>query len=186
MRTDPDAFVNLALDVCDKQKSKVVKTQGAKLLEALCDNVDGAVSFVTLFSCQSISLALNPTATGKIPTIEAISSNFYPGEYMQYKDSIFLKSSSPQIIAETCLVALTTISYILPRRKDLVPVFEEVLAVNIDTILGMSGAPSTDVGSILLRARMSLLLGYYADMLFTKYEDAFIKVIDFLIQSVGL
>ena len=83
-------------------------------------------------------------------------------------------------------MALTTISYILPRRKDLVPVFEEVLAVNIDTILGMNGAPSADVGSILLRARMSLLLGYYADMLFTKYEDAFIKVIDFLIQSVGL
>jgi hypothetical protein len=33
---------------------------------------------------------------------------------------------------------------------------------------------------------MSLLLGYYADMLFEKYHDAFIKVIDFLISSVSL
>ena len=41
-------------------------------------------------------------------------------------------------------------------------------------------------GSILMRTRMSLLLGYYADMLFEKYDDAFLKVIDFLIQSVGL
>lgn len=33
---------------------------------------------------------------------------------------------------------------------------------------------------------MSLLLGYYADMLFEKYREAFIKTIDFLIRSVGL
>jgi hypothetical protein len=94
----------------------------------------------------------------------------------------------PEIVAETCLVALTTISYILPRRSDLVPVFEEVLATNIDRILGIGANPDTltSHGSILLRARMSLLLGYYADMLFEKYNDAFLKVIDFLIQSVAL
>jgi hypothetical protein len=33
---------------------------------------------------------------------------------------------------------------------------------------------------------MSLLLGYYADMLFSKQEDVFIKVINFLIHSVAL
>ena len=54
---------------------------------------------------------------------------------MNYKDSLFLNSPS-EIIAETCLVALTAISYILPRRNDLVPIFEEVLAKNIDSLLG--------------------------------------------------
>lgn len=49
MIKDPDEFVNLALDTCDKQSSKVVKTQGAKLLESICDNIDGAITFVTLF-----------------------------------------------------------------------------------------------------------------------------------------
>ncbi len=58
------------------------------------------------------------------------------------------------------------------------PLFEQVLAKNIDKIL--------NEGSILLRARMSLLLGYYADMLFLKYDEAFNKVIDFLIKSVAL
>jgi len=53
---------------------------------------------------------------------------------LQFKDSLFLRSS-PEIIGETCIVALTAISYILPRRADLVPVFEEVLAKNIDLIL---------------------------------------------------
>jgi len=55
---DPDQFVQLALDTCDKQQSKVVKTQAAKLIETLCDNVDGCVSFITLFCCQSINIAL--------------------------------------------------------------------------------------------------------------------------------
>ncbi len=32
---------------------------------------------------------------------------------------------------------------------------------------------------------MSLLLGYYADMLFEKYPDAFLKTIDFLIRSLA-
>lgn len=86
-------------------------------------------------------------------------------------------NSPPEIIAETCLVALTAISYILPRRNDLVPIFEEVLAKNIDILLSEN--------SILLRVRMSLLLGYYADMLFEKQKSAFNKTMDFLIHSVG-
>ena len=68
--------------------------------------------------------------------------------------------SHPEIIAETSITAMTVISYILPRRKDLIPIFEETLATNIDKILSEE--------SVLLRARLSLLLGYYADMLFSK------------------
>jgi hypothetical protein len=104
------------------------------------------------------------------------SSNFLSGE-----------GSTKEIIAETCLVALTTISYVLPRRKDLVPVFENVLALNIDQILGQKiVTEGNKVGSILLRARMSLLLGYYADMLFSKHDEIFIKVFNFLISSIAL
>ena len=51
MTADPDQFVQLSLDICDKQKSRVAKTHAAKLLEAICDSIDGAVSFVTLFAC---------------------------------------------------------------------------------------------------------------------------------------
>ena len=58
MKKDADQFINLALDTCDKQKSRVIKTQGAKLLEAICDNIDGAVSFITVFCCQAINFAL--------------------------------------------------------------------------------------------------------------------------------
>lgn len=86
--------------------------------------------------------------------------------------------SSPEIVAETSLVVLTTIAYILPRRYDLVPIFDKVLADNIDKLLSAN--------SIIIRARMSLLLGYYADMLFSRYNEAFMKTIEYLFRSVTL
>ena len=169
MTSDPEQFVTLALDTCDKQQSRIVKTQAAKLIETICDNIDGAVSFVTLFCCQSIYLALDDHK-------KEINTDF-TSEYSVFSDCNFLQNT-PEIIAETSLLALTAISYILPRRADLVPIFEKALALNIDRILSE--------GSILLRCRMSLLLGYYVDMLFEKYSQAFLKTIDFLIRSVAL
>ena len=83
-----------------------------------------------------------------------------------------------EIIGETCLVVLTAISYTLPRRVDLVPFFEAMLANNIDIILSPE--------SIILRARMSLLIGYYADMLFKNHQTAFLKIIEFLFSSISL
>jgi len=50
MFDNPQEFVNLALDTCDKQKSNTVKTQAAKLFEGLCDNIDGAVTLTSYFS----------------------------------------------------------------------------------------------------------------------------------------
>lgn len=61
MTKDAEQFINLALDTCDKQKSEVIKTQGAKLLESICDNIDGSVSFATQFSCWAINKAFGTT-----------------------------------------------------------------------------------------------------------------------------
>ena len=166
MQSDPEQFINLALDMCDKQKSQVIKTQGAKLLEAICDNIDGSVSFITFFCCAAINLAFNTQD-------EVVQQT----EIAQFKETKFLQSS-PEIIAETCLVAITAISYVLPRRDDLVPLFERTLMNNLPNILNEN--------SILLRARMSLLLGYYADMLFRGNNQAFVDTIDFLIRSLSL
>lgn len=55
---DPAEFVNLGLDCCDKQQSMIIKTQACKLLEHMCDNVDGASTFVTTFACNALNLAL--------------------------------------------------------------------------------------------------------------------------------
>jgi len=120
MTKDPQAFVVLALDTCDKQNFKVLKTQGAKLLEAICDNIDGSVSFITYFCCQSINYALG----------QAIPADQQPN-FNQFK----LFQQPTEIIAETCIVALTSLSYILPRRNDLIPDFERTLENNMEAIL---------------------------------------------------
>lgn len=39
--------------------------------------------------------------------------------------------------------------------------------------------------AVILRARFSLLLGYYADMMFTEHQEAFAKTINFLFESVS-
>jgi hypothetical protein len=117
-----------------------------------------------------LNLALNKTHLD-------LQNHNFSEEFTQFMTSPFLKSS-PEIIAETCLMALTGISYVLPRRADLVPIFEGVLDKNIDVILSSE--------SLILKARMSLLLGYYADMLFKSNKEAFLKVMYFLVRSTML
>ena len=36
----------------------VPKTQACKLIEALCDNIDGSVTFITNLACSSINVAI--------------------------------------------------------------------------------------------------------------------------------
>ena len=67
MTKDPDNFVHLGLDTCDKQKSMIVKTQAAKIIESICDNIDGAVSFITLFTCQAINMSLKQQVDSSSP-----------------------------------------------------------------------------------------------------------------------
>ena len=52
---DASEFVNLAIDSCDKQKSETVKTHACKLLESMCDNIDGSTTFAALFCCNAIN-----------------------------------------------------------------------------------------------------------------------------------
>lgn len=62
IKSDPSEFVNLALDCCDKQKSLIIKSQACKLLEHMCDNVDGAATCVSTFACNALNCALQTQA----------------------------------------------------------------------------------------------------------------------------
>lgn len=45
---------------------------------------------------------------------------------------------------------------------------------------------SFEIGlNVVLRSRFSLLLGYYADILFKEQNDAFLKTMQFLFEAVG-
>lgn len=75
MFENPQEFVNLALDTCDKQKSNTVKTQAAKLFEGLCDNIDGAVTLTSYFSIQALNMTLSKEASKEELQITEFAAN---------------------------------------------------------------------------------------------------------------
>lgn len=89
------------------------------------------------------------------------------------------------------MIMLTLMSYILPQRKDLVGTFERVISNNVNAFLTVNphNLPDMDhfanAKAILLKNRFSLLLGYYADILFTQNQEAFKQTMEFLIEAIG-
>ena len=87
--------------------------------------------------------------------------------------------SDPVLIADTCLLVCTIMSYILPQRKDLVGSFERMVSTNVSKFLEKRphNQPGMDemenAKAVILLNRFSLLLGYYADILFTQNPQAF-------------
>ena len=158
-----------------------VKSQACKLLEAICDNVFGAITFVTFFSCSAVNMALQ----GEQGTV-------FDGEMMEsMKNCVFLQRTDPIFIADTCLLALTCMSYVIPQREDLVRIFESTISGNVNTFLLRHPIAGNDVDvmnaakTVILRSRFGLLLGYYADMLFQNNPEAFQKTLQFLLESIG-
>lgn len=111
MKTDPENFVNLAIDACEKQESETCKTEAAKLLEALCDHIDGCMSFTSIFCCEAIKYGCRREAN------EALAN--YPLLSQFYTRSMFLLKSNHELIIETCIMVMSDISYLTPKRKDI-------------------------------------------------------------------
>ena len=66
MTDDPQEYINFTLDCCDKQQSMVPKTQACKLIESLCDNIDGSVTFITNLVCTAITQAMQGQISGEL------------------------------------------------------------------------------------------------------------------------
>lgn len=54
---NPEEFVKLSLDVCDRQSYPVLKSQSAKLIESLCDKIDGHSIFVCKYLLSLLEYA---------------------------------------------------------------------------------------------------------------------------------
>lgn len=180
MLSDPQEFNNFSLDCCDKQQSMVPKTQACKLIEAIIDNIEGSVIFIAKFALS----ALNVSLTGMSP------EKIYEPSFGEWQQSRFL-TSDPILVAESCLVVLTCISYIVPQREDLIAPLDETITATVGAMLtkrphGEAGmSPMDNAKAVILRSRFCLLQGYYADVLFTKDENAFKDSIQFLFESIA-
>ena len=80
-------------------------------MEVLCDHIDGSLTFIAVIVLQFIDYSLLSDNPAEIPTKFSVLSEF--------QNSIFLTKTSATIRVETCLVVLSVLSYLLPRRSDL-------------------------------------------------------------------
>eukprot|EP00826_Nyctotherus_ovalis_P055575 TRINITY_DN7392_c0_g1_i17.p1 TRINITY_DN7392_c0_g1~~TRINITY_DN7392_c0_g1_i17.p1 ORF type:complete len:832 (+),score=218.67 TRINITY_DN7392_c0_g1_i17:572-3067(+) len=165
---DPAEFVSLGLDVCGKQKSKVVKTEAAKLLEGLCDSIDGVASFCFKFCCESIRFVVQ---NWDLPTTKA---NAILGPFIE--TSVFLLTSSKEELLETSLTVLTVISYLGNSRLELIEMTDATITENF---IGLFGN-----GSSLIRCRVALITSYLGTELFVVNPNLVIKMIEFLIHGL--
>jgi len=127
----------------------------------MCDNIDGAVTFITNLSCSAINLAM-----------QGPGAEVYDQSILEMREEPFFQSDKV-LIADACLIVFTVMSYILPQRRDLIGIFERMISANVAAFLEKKphNLPEMDdfenAKAVILLNRFSLLLGYYADILFT-------------------
>ncbi|KRX04002.1 Armadillo-type fold [Pseudocohnilembus persalinus] len=181
---NPQQFVNLALDTCDKQLSDTHKTAASQLLEILCDNIDGCTTYVGAVTLSTIRYSLNQIYYPQQTQNEdyAQLSQQYPSLADQW-NSLFLRHSSPEIRIETSLVALSVMSYLTQKRPDILQEIENLFQENEKFFFVLK-----ENNYRLIQARLCLFLGYYIDSIFVKKnQQEFLKrCTDFLIECTQL
>jgi hypothetical protein len=112
----PEEFVNISIDVIDKQRSCTMKTAAAKLIETLSDFIDGCTSLIShlCFDLMMISLTeknqyfVNKLVTG------------FPGIFNYF---LALKDESR---LENSFMVLSVLCYVIPKRMDLMLKFSGI------------------------------------------------------------
>ena len=180
MYDNPQEFVSLALDTCDRQKSYIIKTQAAKLIEALCDNIDGAVTLITFFCVNSLNFTLSKESGKEPHNLGEFSININETHQQLCEGSSFMQHSKPDVIIDPAITVLGLLSYVHSQNqyRNIFAIMESTLNYYIGEIINNE--------SKLVRARYALFLGYLVDMLYKDRDEAFRETIFFLYRSVNL
>lgn len=180
MYDNPQEFVSLALDTCDRQKSYIIKTQAAKLIEALCDNIDGSVTLITFFCVNSLNMTLSKESGKEALNLGDYSININERHQQLCEQSHFMQHSKPDVVIDASITVLGLLSYVHSKNqyRNIFGIMENTLNYYIQEIINNE--------SKLVKARYALFLGYLVDMLYKDREDAFRETIFFLYRSVNL
>lgn len=140
LSNSPEDFVTLALDTCDKQviifffffffilllllttkikTSETYKTGAAQLLESLCDHIDGTLTQIIYLMTTIMKYSIDCSSPNEI-------QQRYP-LLAEFQNCKFLEKKSSEIRIETGLLILTVVSYLIPKRKDLLNTIEDFL-----------------------------------------------------------
>nr|QES95450.1 armadillo-type fold protein [Philasterides dicentrarchi] len=174
----PEEFIHLALDTCDKQLSENYKTAASQLLEIICDNIDGAISLVGDICIRNLKASIL-----KISNPNISDDQILPLIQDQIQ-SIFVKQNSSESRIETSFLALSVMSYTIPKRVDIVTEIENFFRQNLPVLLNfntMSG---------LVISRICMFIGYYSDTIFQSKQESdeqiYLQLIDYLFKCTQL
>jgi len=103
LEASPEELVNLSLDICYSQKSKTLQTEAAKLLEGMCDRLDGGLRFMFDYCTRAITYACHRKSS----------------KHYTFLNSYFIDQATPQLIIEVSITALCILSHSTRKRQDL-------------------------------------------------------------------
>lgn len=179
MMSDPTEYISFSLDCVDKQKSMVPKTHACKLIESICDSVHTANSYITKFCCSVINLVYGGSQ----------AEGLYDKSILQLQHEVFFQSDQV-LIVDTCLLMLTCMSYVIPTRQDLMTVLSDTIETNLEKLSAkpeFTDQKEDDMSaakSVILPTHLSLVIGYYADLLFKRNTPASSAMLHFIMESI--
>ena len=167
MVSDPHNFVTMAIDTCENQESELPKTEASKLLENICDHIDGSLTFLVVFCCETMAYQIS----GKDPAVLANCVSL-----KDFEGSVFM-NTCPELVIDSALMALTDVSYLTPKREDIFRHLESAYKALFDQ-------HNFDNFSTLVKSRIALSLAYYLDNVFLIDTMMFCHCIQFLVKSL--
>jgi len=170
LTTDPVNFVSLGNNVCTRQNSKVPKTEAIRLLEALCTDIDGTLSFTVIICTEIIKYGCIRKNNESSPSTMSLSQ--------MYNSSIFIIKTSTEILIETAILILADLNYTLHRRKDIGHLIESVMSEYTNILINSS--------SQLIKCRLALFFRFYGKLFYIRRADLFARMIKFLFNGVAL
>ena len=167
MVDNPAEFVKVALDVCDRQKFTLIKSQSAKFVETIGDKVSGVFNHNCLLASEILEQAV----------MNDQNLDNYPLLKDHYAESTFCRTASNEDKIDCSIMMLTMSSYALPKDDNL----REKFTVVVEKIT----QPIMQMNSLLLNCRLTIMLGYYMDILYRQNEDVFLSLLEMFMNSLS-
>jgi hypothetical protein len=167
MTDNPAEFVKIALDVCDRQKFIIMKSQAAKFIETIGDKVDQVFQQNCLLACDILEQAV----------MNDQNLENYAILKDHYEHSTFMRVSSTEDKIDVAIMMLTMSSYALPKDDNLKKRFIEV----VEKVT----MPIMNIKSLLLNCRLTIMLGYYMDILYKENDEDFWNLLDMFMSSLS-
>lgn len=163
-------------DQCESQRQVTYKTRAAKLLATFIRSMDGALTQIVSFICQTLDFKLTSDYWQYSDREESKEESFFES---QKATSMFLNLNK-ELIIDICLLALCILAENIKRREDIIKQVLKVLKRHLYEILSKR--------SVIIKLRLSLLLKYFMDSshFYHSGSDTLAMLVDFLFESILL